>query len=102
MSQDLMYKFKENVKDFFLNPARDTEGNRLPGYNMPNVYAVLLGGFIGWLVLTLTFGAKLKALLKKVPVVNMLFKSKPYRRARRRVQQVGARRRTSARMYKKR
>lgn len=93
MSKEMFYNFKENVKDFFLNPERNTDGTRMAGYNMKNVYAVLIGGFVGWLFLTITFGSKLKALLKKVPVINMLFKSKTYRKARRRVQQVGARRR---------
>jgi len=79
----MFYNFKENVKDFFLNPERNTDGTRMAGYNMKNVYAVLIGGFVGWLFLTITFGSKLKALLKKVPVVNMLFKTG--RQARRRV-----------------
>ena len=100
MSQEMMKDFKTKAMDFFYYPVI-TEGVKRK-MRLGNLYAVLIGGFIGWLFLTLTFGAKLKALLKKVPVVNMLFKSKPYRVARRRVQQVGARRRTSARMYKKR
>ena len=83
MSKEMFNNFKENVKDFFLNPERNPDGSRMAGYNMQNVYAVLIGGFVGWLVLTLTFGRKLKALLRKVPVVNMLFKTT--RQARRRV-----------------
>lgn len=80
MSKEMFYNFKENVKDFFLNPSRNTDGTRMPGYNMKNVYAVLIGGFVGWLFLTLTFGRRIKALLKKVPVVNMLFKTSRPRR----------------------
>lgn len=84
MSKEMFNNFKENVKDFFLNPERNPDGSRMAGYNMQNVYAVLIGGFVGWLVLTLTFGRKLKALLRKVPVVNMLFKKGSPRRTTRR------------------
>ena len=82
--KDLMYRFKENVKDFFLNPERNPDGSRMAGYNKQNVTAVLIAGFVGWLLVTLTFGVKLKALLKKVPVVNMLFKKGSPRRTVRR------------------
>jgi len=86
MSKEMMKDFKQKSMDFFY--TQDEGGNRT--WNKGNLYAVLIGGFIGWLVLTLTFGAKIKALLKKVPVVNMLFKTKraPRRRpapARRRM-----------------
>ena len=90
-----LMEFKEKTKDFFLNPYRDEDGTRLPGYNMPNVYAVLIAGFVGWLVLTLTFGTKLKATLKKLPVIGMLFpKAKRVTRARRMPVRRTARRRT--------
>ena len=75
MSKEMFNNFKENVKDFFLNPERNPDGSRMAGYNMQNVYAVLIAGFVGWLLLTLSVGARLKATLKKVPVVNMLFKN---------------------------
>ena len=71
MSQDMMKDFKTKAMDFFYYPVV-TEGVKRK-MKLGNLYAVLIGGFIGWLFLTLTFGAKLKALLKKVPVVNMLF-----------------------------
>lgn len=64
--------FKEKALDFFYEPLAEGETKRK--MKMGPLYAVLIGGFIGWLVITLTFGTKLKALLKKVPVVNMLFK----------------------------
>jgi len=87
MSKEIMNNFKENVKDFFLNPERNPDGSRMSGYNMQNVYAVLIGGFVGWLIITVTFGTRLKRLLKKVPVLNMVFpKAKAtYRRAKARV-----------------
>ena len=84
MSKELLNNFKENVKDFVLNPERNPDGSRMAGYNMQNVYAVLIAGFVGWLLLTLSVGARLKATLKKVPVVNMLFKKGSPRRTTRR------------------
>lgn len=90
--KDWFYNFKENTKDFFLNPERNPDGSRMPGVNKQNVTAVLIAGFVGWLLLTLTIGRNVKATLKKVPVVNMLFKkSAPRRRTTRRAT---ARRRT--------
>lgn len=80
MSKELLNNFKENVKDFFLNPERNPDGSRMAGYNMQNVYAVLIAGFVGWLLLTISVGAKLKGLLRKVPVVGMLFKKSAPRR----------------------
>lgn len=62
--------FKYKVQDFFLNPERDTDGNRLPGLNKANVTAVLIAGFVGWLLLTRTVGAKLKKTLKGIPVLG--------------------------------
>jgi hypothetical protein len=91
MSKQKMENLTKDVKAFFYK--QDEGGKKV--WNKSNLYAVLIGGFVGWLFLTITFGSKLKALLKKVPVVNMLFKSKTYRKARRRVQQVGARRRVN-------
>ena len=81
----MMKDFKQKAKDFFYK-----EEDGVKTWNTGNLYAVLIGGFVGWLVLTLTFGRRIKAFLKKVPVVNMLFKTKraPRRRqapARRRM-----------------
>jgi hypothetical protein len=84
MSKEMFNRFKENVKDFFLNPERNPDGTRMAGYNMQNVYAVLIGGFVGWLLLTLTVGRRLKAMLRKLPVVGMLFKKVSPRRTTRR------------------
>ena len=100
MSQEMMKDFKTKAMDFFYYPVT-TEGVKRK-MKLGNLYAVLIGGFIGWLFLTLTFGAKLKALLKKVPVVNMLFKTTPRRSTPR--TQAAYRRRVSKRMgsYKKR
>lgn len=77
MSKEMMKDFRQKAMAFFYS---DEDGVRT--WNKGNLYAVLIGGFVGWLVLTLTFGRKLKALLKKVPVVNMLFKAKSAPRRR--------------------
>ena len=71
MSKEMMKDFKKDAKAFFY-----TEADGVKTWNKGNLYAVLIGGFVGWLFLTLTFGRRIKALLKKVPVVNMLFKTK--------------------------
>ena len=71
MSKEMMKDFRQKAMNFFY-----TEADGVKTWNKSNLYAVLIGGFIGWLVLTLTFGRRIKALLKKVPVVNMLFKAK--------------------------
>ena len=76
MSKEKLMMFKENTKDFFLNPYRDEDGNRLPGYNMPNVYAVLIAGFVGWLLITATFGMQLKRTIAKLPLLGSMFKAK--------------------------
>lgn len=73
MSKEKLNEFKEGVKDFFLNPERHTDGSRMKGFNKTNVTAVLIAGFVGWLLLTITFGAKIKRALKKVPVLKSLF-----------------------------
>lgn len=78
MSKELVRRFREKTMSFFY--TENTEGVKT--WNKGNLYAVLIGGFVGWLVLTLTFGRRLKALLKKVPVVNMLFKTKSAPRRR--------------------
>ena len=75
-----LYEFKENTKDFFLNPNRNEDGSRMKGVNKQNVTAVLIAGFVGWLLLTITVGAKVKATLRKVPLIKMLFKNAPARR----------------------
>ena len=85
MSKEMMKDFRQKAMNFFY-----TEADGVKTWNKGNLYAVLIGGFVGWLFLTLTFGRRIKALLKKVPVVNMLFKAKraPRRRqapARRRM-----------------
>lgn len=71
MSKEMMKDFRQKAMDFFY-----TEADGVKTWNKGNLYAVLIGGFVGWLVLTLTLGARLKAFLKKIPVVNMLFKKK--------------------------
>lgn len=75
-------EFKENTKDFFLNPERNPDGSRMPGVNKQNVTAVLIAGFVGWLLLTLTVGASVKRTLKKVPILKMLFRQRNLRRLR--------------------
>ena len=73
----MMKDFRQKAIAFFYS-----EEDGVKTWNKGNLYAVLIGGFVGWLVLTLTFGRRLKALLKKVPVVNMLFKTKSAPRRR--------------------
>lgn len=73
MSKELLNNFVENTKDFFLNPERNPDGSRMAGVNKQNVTAVLIAGFVGWLLITATFGKKLKAMIKKIPVLNMAF-----------------------------
>jgi hypothetical protein len=73
----MMKDFRQKAMAFFYS-----EEDGVKTWKKGNLYAVLIGGFVGWLVLTLTFGRKLKALLKKVPVVNMLFKTKSAPRRR--------------------
>ena len=77
MSKEMMKDFRQKAMDFFYS-----EEGGVKTLNKGNLYAVLIGGFVGWLVLTLTFGRRLKALLKKVPIVNMLFKTKSAPRRR--------------------
>jgi uncharacterized membrane protein len=64
MLKDKWANFRANTMAFF-----KPEGV----WNRQAVIAVLIGGFIGWLIITVTFGMRLKKLLKKVPGVKMLF-----------------------------
>ena len=82
MSKMYFEQFKRNTMDFFLEPDTMDGAKRKP--NKKNIYAVLIAGFVAWLLITLTFGAKLKALLRKVPVLNMVFPKvkKTYSRAK--------------------
>lgn len=84
MGKEMMKDFRQKAMDFFY-----TEADGVKTWNKGNLYAVLIGGFVGWLVLTLTLGARLKAFLKKIPVVNMLFKKKTLGVRRRRVRARG-------------
>lgn len=93
MSKEKLNEFKENVKDFFLNPERHTDGSRMKGFNKNNVVAVLIAGFVGWILITAFFGAKLKKALAKVPLIGGMLKAKRTTRAKRRP----AVRRTTAR-----
>lgn len=83
MSKELLNNFKENTKDFFLMPD-DGSGKRQP--NRQNIIAILIAGFVGWLVITVTFGAKLKAMVKKVPLLGSVFPKAKQRVARARTQ----------------
>jgi hypothetical protein len=96
MSKEMFNNFKYKVQDFFLNPERNTEGERLPGVNKANVTAVLIAGFVGWLLLTRTVGAKLKKTLKGIPVLGGVLVGKTkatYSKARSRVKRTYNRRR---------
>jgi hypothetical protein len=65
MVKERLAQFKANTRAFFKNG----EG----AWNKQAVVAVLIAGFIGWLFITVTFGMRLKRMLKKVPGVKMLF-----------------------------
>jgi len=75
--------FKLNTISFFTDEYSTPDGIvRKP--NKANITAVLIAGFVGWLLLTTTVGASLKRMLKKVPIIGMLFgKAKAKPRARR-------------------
>lgn len=64
MLKDKFANFRANTMAFF-----KPEGV----WNRQAIIAVLIGGFIGWLIITVTFGMRLKRMLKKVPGVKMLF-----------------------------
>ena len=72
MSKEMVKRFREKTMSFFY--TQNAEGVKT--WNKGNLYAVLIGGFVGWLIITITFGARLKRVLNKVPLVNMLFKKK--------------------------
>lgn len=65
MLKDKIARFRANTMTFFKTP----EG----AWNKQAVIAVLIGGFIGWLFITVTFGKRLKMMLKKVPGLKMVF-----------------------------
>ena len=65
MVKERLAQFKANTRAFFKNE----EG----GWNKQSIVAVLIAGFIGWLFITVTFGMRLKRMLKKVPGIKMLF-----------------------------
>ena len=75
--------FKLNTIGFFTDEYSTPDGVvRKP--NKANITAVLIAGFVGWLLLTTTVGASLKRMLKKVPVLGMVFgKAKAKPRSRR-------------------
>jgi hypothetical protein len=65
MLKERLAQFKANTRAFF----KTEEG----AWNKQSVVAILIAGFIGWLFITVTFGMRLKRMLKKVPGVKMLF-----------------------------
>ena len=71
-----MQDFKTKTLAFF----KDEAGQWRKG----NITAILIGGFVGWLLLTMTIGGKLKATLQKVPLLGGLLKKRAVRRASRR------------------
>ena len=75
MVNERLARFKANTAQFF-----KPEGM----WNKQNIIAILIAGFVGWLLLTVTFGARIKRALKKVPGVKLLFGSakRTYTRAR--------------------
>ena len=83
MLKDKVANFRANTMAFFKPDGV---------WNRRAIIAVLIGGFIGWLIITVTFGMRLKKLLRKVPVLKMLFKTT--QQARRRVGEAAYRTRT--------
>lgn len=73
MLKDKWANFRANTMAFF-----KPEGQ----WNRKAIIAVLIGGFVGWLIITVTFGMRLKKALKKVPVIKMLFKTTRQARVR--------------------
>jgi uncharacterized membrane protein len=75
MVNERLAQFKAKTAQFF-----KPEGM----WNKQNIIAILIAGFVGWLLLTVTFGARIKRALKKVPGIKMLFGSakRTYTRAR--------------------
>ena len=67
MLKDKIARFRANTMAFFKSP----EG----AWNKQAIIAVLIGGFVGWLIISITFGRRLKMMLKKVPGVKLLFKT---------------------------
>lgn len=82
----MIAQFRENTRGFF-----KTEEGAL---NKKALFAVILAGFVGWLLITVTFGAKLKKALKKVPLIGSVF-PKAKRVVRRVKRRSPARRRTT-------
>jgi hypothetical protein len=74
--------FKLNTISFFTDEYSTPDGVvRKP--NKANITAVLIAGFVGWLLLTIIVGVSLKRTLKKVLIIGMVFgKAKPKARAR--------------------
>jgi len=68
MLKDKIAQFRANSMAFFKTP----EG----AWNKQAIIAVLIGGFVGWLIISITFGRKLKMFLKKVPGFKLLFYKK--------------------------
>ena len=64
MLNDKWANFRANTMAFF-----KPEGV----WNRQAIIAVLIGGFVGWLIITVTFGARVKRVLKKVPGIKLLF-----------------------------
>ena len=67
MLKDKIAQFRANSMAFFKTP----EG----AWNKQAIIAVLIGGFVGWLIISITFGRRLKMMLKKVPGIKLLFKT---------------------------
>lgn len=87
--------FKLNTIGFFTDEYSTPSGTvRKP--NRQNITAVLIAGFVGWLLLTVTVGASLKRTLKKVPVIGMVFGKAKAKYRVRKAQRAQARRNRAA------
>lgn len=76
---DKWNEFKRKTIQFF-TIEENQNGEIVRKANKQNVTAVLIAGFVGWILLTATLGARIKRTLKKVPIIGMVFKGKTTKR----------------------
>lgn len=74
-------EFLQNTKNFFFWTVSTPDGEA-KSWNKGNIYAVLIAGFVGWLLITATFGMQLKRSLSKLPLIGGMLKTKSTRRRR--------------------
>jgi hypothetical protein len=65
MVKERLAQFKAKTLSFF----KTQEGQ----WNKQNIIAILIAGFVGWLLITVTMGVKLKRIIKKIPILKLVF-----------------------------